>query len=140
MLFIIIGGTTFFVIFAICRSRFAKEVGKRIVDHRRAKRRQIIQRALQELPRHARMFKEHKSKCLDLQSKSKRLVGLLWQNNDVSLKAARNLRDSERIECKRLWNILEEHGELPIDPDTKERWRDFDNFLERVNELEEVCA
>jgi hypothetical protein len=133
------GGTTFFVIF-VCRSKFAKEVGKRVVDHCRARRRRILQNALRELQYHARMYKEHKATHMNYLFKGRTLIGLLKQNNKVSVKSARNLRDSERIQSKKYWNILEKHGELPIDTITGRRWKEFDDFLDRADVTEDACA
>jgi len=86
------------------------------------------------------MYKEQKVIHAGYLLKRKTLVGLLKKNNETSVKAARNSRDSERMQCKTHWDTLEAHGELPIDPATGRRWKNFDEFIDCVTVTEKVYA
>lgn len=130
------GGATFFV----SKSKFAKGVARVVRDHLKERERKVIEHALCNLWHHARMVKLRESERTGLLLKKEQRTPLLKMNYEVSLRAARAKVESERIQTRNSWNILEKHGALPIDPLTRQPWANFDDFLHRVDKAEAIYA
>ena len=129
---VFISDTTFF---ASVR-KFTKGVGQKINNHFEESQQQRIQKAFEELFLH-RSILQRRRKELYNHLRSNRLKVFKRYYED-GINAARNRVYHARVECLRRWKFLEKHRALPLDPSSERQWKDFDEFLDAVDEPEEV--